>query len=215
MSVKLVSYTKPVLDGLETPVDLLSYIARVSNPDNQMNTATGGKLLKSLIRMGHWSPLEMVDATIEIEAPRDISRQIIRHRSMSVQEFSQRYAEALGFSEPRECRLQDVKNRQNSLPCLDPELTGWWERVQREILASSNFYYQMALKKGIAKECARVILPEGLTMSRMYLKGSLRSWIHYLQSRTDVATQAEHRAIAVIIAGIIADLFHYPELLAA
>jgi thymidylate synthase (FAD) len=205
--MRLVSVTAPLIEGLETPTDLIAFCARVSNPDNQMNNATAAKLLAYLRRNKHWSPLEMVDATFEIEAPRDISRQILRHRSFSFQEFSQRYAEALGFSTPRECRMQDEKNRQNSLPCVDEELSKWWFDQQVAVIQITSGIYREALDKGIAKECARVILPEGLTMSRMYMKGSIRSWIHYMEVRKDMTTQKEHRDIAFGIAEAITQIF--------
>jgi thymidylate synthase (FAD) len=199
--------TAPLIEGIETPTDLIAFCARVSNPENQKNNATAGKLLSYLKRNKHWSPLEMVDATFEIEAPRDISRQLLRHRSFSFQEFSQRYAEALGFCPPRECRLQDEKNRQNSLPCVDEELTQWWYDQQVAVIQITSGIYHEALEKGIAKECARVILPEGLTMSRLYMKGSIRSWVHYLEVRKDMTTQKEHRDIAFGIAEAITQVF--------
>lgn len=206
---RLISYTTPCVDDMTLPQQLVAYCARVSNPANQTNHATAEKLIKYLVKHKHWSPLEMVDATIEIVTPRDIGRQILRHRSFAFQEFSQRYAEVtdaaagLGFAPPRECRLQDEKNRQNSLPCLDAELTEWWIRQQEAIVKHAEEVYNAAIAKGIAKECARVILPEGLTLSRMYMKGSLRSWIHYLEVRKDMTTQSEHRDIACAIAKCI------------
>lgn len=203
MSVRMVSYTTPCVDGLETPQQLIAYCARVSNPENQFNHETADRLIKYLIRNKHWSPLEMVDVTMEIEIPRDIGRQILRHASFRFQEHSQRYAEALGFAAPRECRLQDTSNRQNSLPCLDAELGMWWHGIQDKHIRAAERHYNEAIKRGIAKECARVILPEGLTLSRMYMKGSIRSWIHYLEVRQDPSTQKEHRAIALAIAGAI------------
>jgi thymidylate synthase (FAD) len=205
--MRLISVTAPLLEGIETPTDLIAFCARVSNPENQMNNVTANKLLAYLRRNKHWSPLEMVDATFEIETTRDISRQILRHRSFSFQEFSQRYAEALGFSAPRECRLQDEKNRQNSLPCLDQDLTDWWYRQQEYVLEVAKEVYEAALQRGIAKECARVVLPEGLTMSRLYMKGSIRSWVHYTEVRKDVSTQKEHRDIAFGIADAITQIF--------
>ena len=209
-SIRMVSYTKPCIDGLETPQQLIAYCARVSNPENQNNHETADRLIKYLIRNAHWSPLEMVDVTFEIEIPRDIGRQILRHASFRFQEFSQRYAEALGFSDPRECRLQDTKNRQNSLPCLDEALTQEWFARQTHVIELAEETYQWALDNGIAKECARVVLPEGLTMSRMYMKGSIRSWIHYLQVRKDPSTQKEHRAIALAIATAIETIWSQP-----
>lgn len=203
MTVRMISHTTPCVDGLSTPQQLVAYCARVSNPENQFNNQTADRLIAYLIRNKHWSPLEMVDVTFEIEVPRDIGRQILRHRSFSFQEFSQRYAEALGFSEPRECRLQDTANRQNSLPCMDEVLAGWWWSTQTMHIQMAEAHYEEAIARGIAKECARVILPEGLTMSRMYMKGSLRSWIHYLEVREDATTQKEHRDIARAIAAAI------------
>jgi thymidylate synthase (FAD) len=202
-SIRMISHTTPCIDGLETPQQLIAYCARVSNPENQFNHETADRLIKYLIRNSHWSPLEMVDVTFEIETTRDIGRQILRHASFRFQEFSQRYAEALGFSAPRECRLQDTTNRQNSLPCVDEELMEWWLGVQAECIDSAEYAYNEAIKRGIAKECARVILPEGLTMSRLYMKGSIRSWIHYLAVRQDPTTQKEHREIALAIANAI------------
>lgn len=208
--VRMVSYTRPCIDGLETPQQLIAYCARVSNPENQFNHETADRLIKYLVRNKHWSPLEMVDVTFEIETPRDIGRQILRHASFRFQEFSQRYAEALGFAEPRECRMQDETNRQNSLPCVDEALSQWWRITQETHIAIARKSYEEALSLGIAKECARVILPEGLTMSRMYMKGSIRSWIHYLEVRQDPTTQKEHRAIALAIAGSIKTIWGNP-----
>lgn len=205
VSVKLVSYTKPIIEAANTPDELIAYCARVSNPANQDNKATADKLIQYLIKHRHWSPLEMADATLEIETTRDIGRQILRHRSFSFQEFSQRYAEAQKFV-LREARLQDSKNRQNSLPCVDEELQVWWESAQRAVLDAAVTAYENALAKGIAKEQARAVLPEGLTMSRMYMKGSLRSWVHYLEVRTDESTQKEHRLIALAIAEAIREM---------
>jgi thymidylate synthase (FAD) len=179
----------------------------VSNPGNQTNKATANKLIKYLITHKHWSPMEMVDATFEIEVPRDIGRQMLRHRSFSFQEFSQRYAESLGFAAPREARMQDPTNRQSSLPCPDDVLNEEWFRRQMSVIEFCEGHYQWALDKGIAKECARVVLPEGLTLSRMYMKGSLRSWIHYLEVRCDPSTQKEHREIAQGIAQVIHEVF--------
>ncbi len=205
-STKLKSVTKPVDDGLETPEELIAYCARVSNPTNQNNKETGDKLLKYCIRNSHWSIFEMVDATIEIECTRDIGRQILRHRSFSFQEFSQRYAEAFDFVRG-EARLQDTKNRQNSLETVDKELRDVWENMQTDVLILAKKHYKHALNMGIAKEVARKILPEGLTKSRMYMKGSLRSWIHYCSLRRDNGTQKEHMEIAVACAKVIADVF--------
>lgn len=175
--------------------DLVAYMARVSNPSNQNNKETSAKLLQYLVRNKHWSPFEMVSACVEIETTRDIGRQILRHRSFAFQEFSQRYAEVNQF-ETGECRLQDTKNRQNSLLNEDRELADEWERGQQKLIQDSTQLYQWALNNGIAKEVARKALPEGLTGSRMYMNGTLRSWIHYLQVRLDPSTQKEHREVA-------------------
>ena len=172
-------------------------MARVSAPSNQGNYDTGPRLLKYLIKNNHWSPLEMASMCVEIETPRDIARQILRHRSFSFQEFSQRYAEVeQGDLMYREPRMQDTKNRQNSLVCTDKLLEEEWEAWQWEVQNITQGAYEWALKNGIAKEVARVVLPEGLTMSRMYMTGTLRSWIHYCSIRCDVATQKEHREVA-------------------
>lgn len=175
--------------------DLVAYMARVSNPANQDNKQTSAKLLQYLVRNKHWSPFEMVSACVEIETTRDIGRQILRHRSFAFQEFSQRYAEVNQF-ETGECRLQDTKNRQNSLLNEDRELANVWETGQQRLIEESTQLYQWALNNGIAKEVARKVLPEGLTGSRMYMTGTLRSWIHYLQVRLDPSTQKEHREVA-------------------
>lgn len=184
---------------------LIAKMARVSNPSNQDNPEYE-KLIRYLIKHKHWSPFEMVNVCMEIETTRDIARQILRHRSFSFQEFSQRYAEANQF-EMSEVRLQDQQNRQNSLSTDDKQLANWWTSVQHDILADTKEYYEIALKKGIAKEVARKILPEGLTMSKMYMNGTLRSWIHFVQIRTDVATQKEHREVALQCAEVLIKLF--------
>jgi thymidylate synthase (FAD) len=170
-------------------------MARVSNPANQDNKTTAPKLLKYLVENKHWSPFEMVNLCVEIETPRDIARQILRHRSFSFQEFSQRYAVATMF-DVRETRLQDTKNRQNSLPVHDRELQDMWQRAQRDVVDHALKVYNWALENKIAKEVARAVLPEGNTMSRMYMNGTLRSWLHYIAIRTDAATQEEHRDVA-------------------
>lgn len=175
--------------------NLVAYMARVSNPANQDNKETSAKLLQYLVRNKHWSPFEMVSACVEIETTRDIARQILRHRSFAFQEFSQRYAVATEF-ETGETRLQDLKNRQSSLLNEDRELDSIWQRAQKDLIDHSVKTYQWALDNGIAKEVARKVLPEGLTGSRMYMTGSLRSWIHYLQVRLDPSTQKEHREVA-------------------
>jgi len=195
----LVCYSVPapglVEKGIKDAQDLLAFMARVSNPDNQYATESGPKLLKYLINNKHWSPLEMVHLSIEIETTRDIARQILRHRSFSFQEFSQRYAAVQGF-ELSEVRLQDTKNRQNSLEVGDSSLHNWWFQAQKRVRDDSELVYNMALAKGVAKEQARKLLPEGLTMSRMYMAGNLRSWLHYVDIRCDAATQKEHREVA-------------------
>ena len=174
----------------------IAYMARVSNPANQDNPATAPKLLKYLIKNKHWSPFEMVNVCMEIETTRDIARQILRHRSFSFQEFSQRYAVSEGFIQTSQARMQDEKNRQNSLYTDDISLQYWWEGAQRRVLDEAKFMYMNALDKGIAKEVARKLLPEGLTMSKMYMNGTLRSWLHYIEIRCDSATQKEHRDVA-------------------
>lgn len=173
---------------------LIAYMARVSNPANQDNP-NSEKLLQYLIREKHWSPFEMVNVCMEIETTRDIARQMLRHRSFSFQEFSQRYAVANDYA-LSEVRLQDDKNRQNSLPTEDRELQRWWDEMQRSLIAQVKGVYGAALNNGIAKEVARKLLPEGLTMSRMYMNGTLRSWMHYVDIRCDEATQKEHRDVA-------------------
>ena len=175
---------------------LIGYMARVSNPANQDNHESAPKLIKYLIKNKHWSPMEMVNVCMEIETTRDIARQILRHRSFSFQEFSQRYAVSEGFIQNSQARLQDEKNRQNSLYTDDISIQNWFEGAQRRLVDEAKFLYTAALDKGIAKECARVFLPEGLTMSRMYMNGTLRSWLHYIDIRCDSATQKEHRVVA-------------------
>jgi thymidylate synthase (FAD) len=174
----------------------IAYCARVSNPANQTNNDTAPKLLKYLQEHKHWSPFEMASVCLEINTTRDIARQILRHRSFSFQEFSQRYAEVQGFSEPDEPRLQDQKNRQNSLEANDEYLSQWWKSMQVRMGHEADMLYKMALEKGIAKEVARKLLPEGLTMSRMYMAGTVRSWMHYIDVRTGPETQREHRDVA-------------------
>ena len=176
--------------------NLVARMARVSNPGNQNNPATAPKLLKYLIENKHWSPFEMVNVCMEIETTRDIARQILRHRSFSFQEFSQRYAVSEGFIQNSQARMQDTKNRQNSFYSDDISIQNWWEGAQRRLTDEAKFLYSAALDKGIAKEVARKLLPEGLTMSKMYMNGTLRSWLHYIDIRTDVATQLEHREVA-------------------
>ena len=184
----------------------IAYMARVSNPPNQTNEATAPKLLRYLKEHKHWSPFEMVNVCMEITCTRDIARQILRHRSFSFQEFSQRYAVADGY-ELSEARLQDEKNRQNSIEVQDRELHRMWQEQQQEVLRSARYAYEMALNNGIAKEVARKVLPEGLTTSKMYMNGTLRSWMHYVDIRCDIATQKEHREIADKCRAILQDLF--------
>lgn len=178
--------------------DLVVFMARVSNPENQDNKETASKLVKYLIKNKHWSPLDMVDMCVEIETTRDIARQILRHRSFSFQEFSQRYAAVSDF-EFSEVRMQDEKNRQNSLETDDAYIKNWWNAAQLRVQSEAELMYNQALKKGIAKEQARKLLPEGLTMSKMYMKGTLRNWIHYIDVRTDPSTQKEHREVALLV----------------
>lgn len=211
MKVKLISCSEPVdlPEYIKTPQELVAYCARVSNPANQLNTATSDKLIHYLIKHQHWSPLEMVSACLEIETTRDIARQILRHRSFSFQEFSQRYADPtkdLAF-EIREARLQDTKNRQNSVETDNQNLQERWEDYQRSIIANAQGAYNWAIENGIAKEVARAVLPEGLTMSRMYMNGTLRSWIHYIQLRSANGTQKEHKEIALECAKAITRIF--------
>ena len=211
MKVSLVSSSEPskelVDQGIVNAQELVAYCARVSNPANQTNTETSEKLIRYLIKHQHWSPLEMVSACLEIETTRDIARQILRHRSFSFQEFSQRYAVAdLGF-EFKEARLQDVKNRQNSIETDDAGLQLNWETQQDYVIAAAQKSYRWALEKGIAKEQARAVLPEGLTVSRLYMQGTLRSWLHYIELRSGPETQKEHRAIAIACAESLAAIF--------
>jgi len=186
----------------------LAYIARVSNPDNQENPDYT-KLLKYMLDNGHWSPFEMVNLCLEINTTRDIARQILRHRSFSYQEFSQRYqtVDKLGDMVYRECRLQDEKNRQNSLPCEGEWLNNTWKRLQKCVMDDARDFYEFAIQEGVAKEVARALLPEGLTPSRMYVNGTLRSWIHYVEVRCDESTQKEHREIANAVKGKLVELF--------
>jgi thymidylate synthase (FAD) len=196
---KIVALTQPVVEGVGDVGDFVAYAARVSNPSNQLNTGTSEKLLKYLARNAHWSPFEMISITMEIETTRDIARQILRHRSFSFQEFSQRYADPtsdLGFVTNREARLQDLKNRQNSVETDDRNLQALFDTYQRFQVNQSTEYYKWAIDNGIAKEQARVFLPEGLTVSRMYMAGTLRSWIHYCELRMGNGTQKEHKIVA-------------------
>jgi thymidylate synthase (FAD) len=198
--VNLVGITQPNEEytGCKTANELIAWVARVSNPSNQNNTETAPRLIRYLIKHRHWSPFEMVHLSLEIKTTRDIARQILRHRSFSFQEYSQRYADPtqdLGFVK-REARLQDTKNRQNSIVVDDPELSANWESSQREVAMTALQEYNWALSKGIAKEQARALLPEGLTESVVIMSGSLRSWVHYCELRMGVETQKEHRIVA-------------------
>ncbi len=211
MNVKLINYSQSP-DGMNL-LEQVAFAARVSNPSNQNNSETAEKLVRYLIKHQHWSPLEMVSLCLEIETTRDIARQILRHRSFSFQEFSQRYARAddLGF-ELREARLQDLKNRQNSVEINlmtdeQRQLAYQWENLQNDLLKRTKDVYTWALEKGIAKEQARAVLPEGNTKSRMYMNGTLRSWVHYIQLRSGNGTQKEHRDVALACANAIEPIF--------
>ena len=212
MKVKIISHSQaPMEDSLHklSALDLIAYCARVSNPDNQLNTETSEKLVKYLIKHKHWSPLEMVSACLEIETTRDIARQLLRHRSFSFQEFSQRYADPtqdLSF-ETRQARLQDPKNRQNSIEADNDGLEIEWHKRQREVIKASTEAYNWAIENGIAKEQARAVLPEGNTVSRLYVNGTLRSWIHYIKLRGANGTQKEHMDIAHAVAEVISVIF--------
>lgn len=218
MKIKLVSYSQPTQEfkdqGISDAQELVAFCARVSNPSNQYNTETSEKLISYLIKHKHWSPLETVHVTLECTTTRDIARQILRHRSFSFQEFSQRYADPtkdLSF-EIREARLQDTKNRQNSIP-LDPEndgqsiLAGTWRNKQQQVIDAATAAYTWAIENGIAKEQARAVLPEGNTVSRLYIAGSLRSWLHYIELRSANGTQLEHQEIARECAKVITKIF--------
>jgi len=206
MQVKLISYTQGA-DG-KNLLEQVAFAARVSNPANQNNSETSEKLVRYLIKNQHWSPLEMVSICLEIDTTRDIARQILRHRSFSFQEFSQRYADAsqLGF-ELRDCRLQDTKNRQNSIETDNEVLQGKWAMIQTVVLSHVTEAYEWALKNGIAKEQARAVLPEGMTGSRLYMNGTLRSWVHYIQLRSANGTQKEHQDVALACADAIEPIF--------
>jgi len=207
-NAKIIAVTEPrisIFGNIETDApnmsvdEFVAYVARVSNPDNQNNMVTANKLLKYLAKHKHWSPFEMVNVVMEINTTRDIARQILRHRSFAFQEFSQRYADPtkdLGFV-TREARIQDEKNRQNSIEYDNPELQTAWRKKQEEVIANSQEAYDWAIRRGIAKEQARSVLPEGLTVSRLYMNGTLRSWIHYCQLRMTNGTQKEHREVAI------------------
>jgi len=213
-TVKLISYQNPTeylsKEGIKDALGLVAYCARVSNPSNQLNSETNEKLVKYLIKHQHWSPLEMVSACLEINTTRDIAHQIVRHRSFSFQEFSQRYAnptEMGDMFEYSEARLQDTKNRQNSIETDSTEVQILWEESQRQVIELANKEYKKAIKMGIAKEVARKILPEGLTKTRLYMNGTLRSWVHYIDLRSANGTQKEHMEIAKACAEVISKIF--------
>ena len=213
MNVKLLSYSQPTDEfksmGLDDAQELIAYCARVSNPANQLNTDTSEKLIRYLVKHQHWSPLEMVSSCLEITTTRDIARQILRHRSFSFQEFSQRYADPtkdLNFV-LREARLQDPKNRQNSISTENLALQAWWETRQKRVIEEARNAYEWAISNGIAKEQARAVLPEGLIESRLYMNGTLRSWIHFIELRSANGTQKEHQEVAVACAEVIAKIF--------
>ena len=213
MNVRLLSYSQPTDEfadmGITDAQELIAYCARVSNPANQLNTETSEKLIRYLVKHQHWSPLEMVSACMEITTTRDIARQILRHRSFSFQEFSQRYADPTQDLEfvTREARLQDTKNRQNSIQTDDERLQRDWQHQQQQVIDYARSAYQWAIAKGIAKEQARAVLPEGLTESRLYMNGTLRSWIHFIQLRSANGTQLEHQLIAKACAEVISKIY--------
>ena len=213
MNVRLLSYSQPTSEfadlGIADAQELIAYCARVSNPSNQFNTETSEKLIRYLVKHKHWSPLEMVSACMEITTTRDIARQILRHRSFSFQEFSQRYADPtkdLSFV-CREARLQDTKNRQNSIETDDRMLQIEWERAQQRVIYAARREYEWAIANGIAKEQARAVLPEGLIESRVYMNGTLRSWVHFIELRSGNGTQKEHQEVAKACAEVIAKVF--------
>jgi len=214
MKVNLVAYTIPTKEmqdeGVKNIKDLIAYCARVSNPSNQFNTETYNKLIKYLLDHKHFSPFEMANITLEIETTRDIARQIIRHRSFTFSEFSQRYADPAEFGNQfviREARLQDEKNRQNSIETDDIALQAWWDVQQKFMIESAKRIYKEAIERGIAKEQARVILPEGNTKTRLYMNGTLRSWVHYIELRSGNGTQKEHMEVARAVAEAISKIF--------
>ena len=214
MKAKLMGYTQVMpgtFIGIDNLQDFVAYCARVSNPTNQMNSETTEKLIKYLIKHKHWSPLEMVSATMEIETTRDIARQLLGHRSFSFQEFSQRYADpadmGADYFETSEARLQDTKNRQNSIETNDEELQNMWNVKQRAVMQEVERAYDWAIENGIAKEQARKVLPEGLTLSRLYVNGTLRSWVHYIELRSANGTQKEHMELAQACGQAIAEVF--------
>lgn len=206
--------SKDYKDTFEDALELIAFCARVSNPENQFNNDTAEKLIRYLIRHKHWSPLEMASITVGFDSTRDITHQVIRHRSFKFQEFSQRYANPSELGEMfvlREARLQDTKNRQNSVETGDEGIKNWWEEAQREVITLAFEKYEKALSLGIAKECARAILPEGNTRSRVYMAGDIRSWIHYIELRSSNGTQKEHMELAKTIASAIAKIFPMVE----
>jgi thymidylate synthase (FAD) len=211
MRAILKAYSQPVnMIGIDSVQDFIAYCARVSNPSNQHNTETGEKLIRYLIKHKHWSPLEMASATLEIETTRDIARQMLRHRSFAFQEFSQRYADPNSLEHTfvvREARLQDFKNRQNSIENDNVELEATWIAYQNAVIEKAKQVYNWAIANGIAKEQARVVLPEGNTVSRLYMQGSLRSWVHYIELRSGNGTQKEHMEVAREVAKAIAICF--------
>ena len=214
MKVRLIGYTQPPenIVGLDDLQDIVAYCARVSNPSNQINSETSGKLLDYLIKHKHWSPFEMCSVTLEVETTRDIARQFLRHRSFSFQEFSQRYADIRAFDNSfviREARLQDEKNRQNSVTNKNKKLSMEWDAKQNKVIKEAKAAYDWAIKNGIAKEQARVVLPEGNTVSRLYVNGTIRSWIHYIELRSANGTQLEHMELAREIGQTIAKIFPY------
>jgi len=217
MKVKLISYSKPTEEvndeGISDAQELVAFCARVSNPSNQLNTETSEKLITYLIKNAHWSPLEMVSACLEIETTRDIARQMLRHRSFSFQEFSQRYANPVEDLEfvTREARMQDPKNRQNSIDTDNSEIVNEWTSKQNEVIEAATNAYNWAIDSGIAKEQARSVLPEGNTVSRLYMNGTLRSWIHYIELRAGNGTQKEHMEIAKACAEVIHNIFPMGE----
>ena len=223
MKVRLISYSKPprmvqIMEQLDPHGDnleeLVAYCARVSNPSNQNNTPTSKKLLRYLAREKHWSPFEMVSACLEIETTRDIARQILRHRSFSFQEFSQRYAdpvEDLDINNLRDARLQDTNNRQNSIDTDDPDLKLEWLKKQSEVVSAAKNSYKWAIENGIAKEQARSVLPEGMTGSRLYMNGTLRSWMHYIELRSGNGTQKEHQEVALECGKVLSEIFPIME----
>jgi thymidylate synthase (FAD) len=214
MAIRLVSYTQPTeefkTEGLENVQDLIAFCAKVSNPSAQINKETSERLIKYLIKHQHWSPLEMANAVLEIDTTRDIAHQIVRHRSFAFQEFSQRYADPAEqgeIFEYSEARLQDQKNRQNSISTDDRNLQVWWDSQQKHVAEVAKVIYENAIEKGIAKEQARKVLPEGLTKTRLYMNGTIRSWVHYIELRSANGTQKEHMDIAIACAKAISEIF--------